>query len=218
MYREGKLTISDSALLELAREYDSQALAEIYDRYAESIYRYLYRYLGDAEQAEDLTSEVFVKLLQVLDTRRAPCKHLQGWLYRVAHNLAMDWFRQQAKGASVPLDEHAHLVEHSDVMMDGDSPSSVVERRQARQRLGTAVRQLTSDQQQVIFLRFGEGLKITEVSQVTGKSEGAIKILQHRAVKRLAKLLEREEIQVHEQKRSGAIRESFAAGNAGRER
>jgi DNA-directed RNA polymerase specialized sigma24 family protein len=70
----------------------------------------------------------------------------------------------------------------------------------------------------VILLRFGEGLKIAEVSQVTGKSEGAVKVLQHRAVKRLAKLLGREENQIYEQKRSGAIRESFAAGNTGRER
>jgi RNA polymerase sigma-70 factor (ECF subfamily) len=212
------LTIPDSQLLELAREYDSQALAEIYDRYAESIYRYLYRYLGDAEQAEDLTSEVFMKLLQVLNTRRAPNKHLQGWLYRVARNLAMDWFRNQAKGAALPLDEHAHLMEHSDPVMDGDVPSFVVERRETRQRLRAAISQLTADQQQVIVLRFGEGLKIAEVSEVTGKSEGAVKILQHRAVKRLAKLLGREEIEIHEQKRSGAIRESFAAGDAGRER
>jgi RNA polymerase sigma-70 factor (ECF subfamily) len=212
------LTIPDSQLLELAREYDSQALAEIYDRYAESIYRYLYRYLGDAEQAEDLTSEVFMKLLQVLNTRSAPNKHLQGWLYRVARNLAMDWFRNQAKGTALPLDEHAHLMEHSDPVMDGDVPSFVVERRETRQRLRAAISQLTADQQQVIVLRFGEGLKIAEVSEVTGKSEGAVKILQHRAVKRLAKLLGREEIEVHEQKGSGAIRESFAASNAGRER
>ena len=212
------MTVPDSQLLELAQEYNSQALAKIYDRYAEAIYRYLYRHVGDAEQAEDLTSEVFVKLLQVLNTRRAPNKHLQGWLYRVARNLAMDWFRKQAKGAPVPLDEHAHLMEHSDLVMDGDAPSLVVERRQARQQLREAICELTADQQQVILLRFGEGLKIAEVSQVTGKSEGAVKVLQHRAVKRLAKLLGREENQIYEQKRSGAIRESFAAGNTGRER
>jgi RNA polymerase sigma factor (sigma-70 family) len=109
-------------------------------------------------------------------------------------------------------------MEHSDLVMDGDSPSFVIERRQTRQRLRAAICQLTAEQQQVILLRFGEGLKISEVSQVMGKSQGAVKILQHRAVKRLAKLLEREEIQFHEQKRSRAIRESFATGNAGRER
>ena len=172
----------DSQLLELARGYDAQALAEIYDRYAERIYRYLYRHLGDAAQAEDLTSEVFLKLLQALNTPRAPRDRLQGWLYRVAHNLAIDWFRQESKSAPLSLDEGL-------VAGDG-SPSIAVEKRQAQERLREAIRQLTPDQQQVILLRFGEQLKIAEVSRLMDKSEGAVKVLQHRAVKRLGKLLD----------------------------
>ena len=97
------LATPESQLLEQARAYDAQALAEIYDRYAGTIYRYLYRYVGDAAQAEDLTSEVFLRLLQVLNTRRAPREHLQRWLYRVAHNLAMDHFRERSKGASLAV-------------------------------------------------------------------------------------------------------------------
>jgi RNA polymerase sigma-70 factor (ECF subfamily) len=178
------LTTSDDELLERARKYDAQALAEIYDRYAEAIYRYLYRTLGDAAHAEDLTGDVFLKLLQVLNTRRAPRERLQGWLYRVAHNLAMDWFRQRGKGATVSLEEP--------LTAGGDVPSTVVEQRQTRQQLRAAICQLTASQQQVIVLRFGEGLKVAEVGQVMGKSEGAIKILQHRAVDRLRKLLDRE--------------------------
>ena len=175
----------DSQLLELASGYDAEALAEIYDRYAERIYRYLYRHLGDAAQAEDLTSEVFLKLLQVLNTPRAPRDRLQGWLYRVAHNLAIDWFRQESKGAPLSLDEG--------LVAGDDSPAMVVEKRQAQQRLREAIRQLTPDQQQVILLRFGEGFKIAEVSRLMDKSEGAVKILQHRAVKRLRKLLDNKE-------------------------
>jgi RNA polymerase sigma-70 factor (ECF subfamily) len=169
-------------LLEQAREYDAQALAEIYDRYAESIYRYLYRFLGNAAQAEDLTSEVFLKLLQVLNTRQAPRDRLQGWLYRVAHNLAMDWFRRESKTAHGTLDER--------LVAKGDVPPTAVEKLQTRQQLLAAIGQLTLDQQQVILLRFGEGLKIAEVSQLLDKSEGAVKIMQHRAIKRLRKLLE----------------------------
>lgn len=176
------MTTPDSQLLEQAREYNAQALAEIYDRYAESIYRYLYRYLGDAAQAEDLTSEVFLKLLQVLNTRQAPRDRLQGWLYRVAHNLAMDWFRRESKTAHWTLDER--------LVAEGDAPPTAVEKLQTRQQLLAAIGQLTLDQQQVILLRFGEGLKIAEVSQLLDKSEGAVKIMQHRAIKRLRKLLE----------------------------
>lgn len=179
------MTTLDSQLLERARAYDAQALAEIYDCYAGAIYRYLYRYLGDAAQAEDLTSEVFLKLLQVLNTSRAPRDRLQGWLYRVAHNLAMDLFRQESRQAVFPLDE--------ELMSESASPATEVERHQSQQQLREAIGQLTPEQQQVILLRFGEGFKITEVSRLMDKSEGAVKILQHRAVKRLRKLLDPKE-------------------------
>jgi RNA polymerase sigma-70 factor (ECF subfamily) len=169
-------------LLERAREYDDQVLGEIYDRYAESIYRYLYRYLGDAAQAEDLTSEVFLKLLEVIGTRRAPREQLQGWLYRVAHNLAMDRFRRRSRRPMVALNE--------ELVADSDLPSITVEKRMDQQKLRVAIGQLTSDQQQVILLRFGEGFKVAEVAELMGKSQGAVKILQHRAIKRLRKLLE----------------------------
>jgi RNA polymerase sigma-70 factor (ECF subfamily) len=187
------LTTPDSRLLEQAREYDLQALAEIYDRYASSIYRYLYRYLGDPAQAEDLTSDVFVRLLQVLGTRQAPRKQLRGWLYRVAHNLAMDSFRQDARSGTVSLDEHPHLEENGNSTATDNAPVVILERNQTQEQLRAAVRQLTRDQQQVILLRFGEGLKISDVSELMGKSEGAIKVLQHRAVKRLRKMLDGEE-------------------------
>jgi RNA polymerase sigma-70 factor (ECF subfamily) len=178
------LTTPDVELLERARENNTQALAEIYDRYAESIYRYLYRYLGEAAQAEDLTGEVFLKLLQVLNTRRAPRDQLQGWLYRVAHNLAMDFFRQQGKATTVPLEEAW--------VAGADSPPAVLEKRQNQQEVRAAMRRLTADQQQVLLLRFGEDLKTSEVATLLGKSEGAVKVLQHRAIKRLRTLLNRE--------------------------
>ena len=177
----------DSQLLERARGYDAQALAEIYDLYAEAIYRYLYRYLGDANRAEDLTSEVFVKLLQVLNTSRAPHDNLPGWLYRVAHNQAMDWFRQQKKWDSRSLDDDAGG--HLEVTSGDESPLAALERGQSQQQLREAIRKLTEDQQRVILLRFAEGRKCAEVAELMGKSEGAIKTMQHRAVTRLRKLM-----------------------------
>ena len=176
------LATKDNGLLERAREYDAQALAEIYDRYAETIYRYVYRYVGDAEQAEDLTSEVFLKLLQVLGTRRAPERQLQGWLYRVARNLAIDWYRQRAKGAEYTLEE--------ELTPDGETPRNWLERQEQLGELREAISQLTPEQQEVIVLRFGEGRKIREVGQMLGKSEGSVKVMQYRAMNRLRKLLE----------------------------
>jgi len=176
------LTTPDHELLERARQYDTRALAEIYDRYAEPIYRYLYRFLGDAAQAEDLTSEVFLKLLQVLGTAKAPREQLPGWLYGVAHNLATDWFRSNSRRPAVSLAE--------DLVADGSLPSAVLEKQQMQKQLRAALRQLTADQQRVILLRFGEGFQLGKVAQLLGKSEGAVKLLQHRAVQRLRALLD----------------------------
>ena len=176
------MTTPDQQVLERARTYDGQALAEIYDRYAAPIYGYLYRMLGDAAQAEDLTGEVFLKLLHALKTGRAPRDRLEGWLYRVAHNLAMDWFRRLLLTPGIPLAE--------DLVADNGQPSDIVEDRQVKKRLRASIQRLTPDQQRVIQLRFAEGFPAVVVAGLIGKSEGAVKILQHRAVSRLRKLLE----------------------------
>ena len=201
--------MDQNELLERAREYDAQALAEIYDRYAESIYRYAYRFVGDANLAEDLTSEVFLKLLQVLGTSRAPRTQLQGWLYRVARNLAVDWFRQQAKGVQYSLNE--------ELTPDGDSPATRLEEQQLHQDLREAISKLTPSQQQVIVLRFGEGRKISEIGRMMGKSEGSVKLMQYRAMKRLRKLLENQGQRGHEQERGrnlGAVPATSGSGQA----
>lgn len=203
------MATNDSVLLERAREYDAQALAEIYDRYAESIYRYAYRYVGDAKLAEDLTSEVFLKLLQVLGTRRAPRKQLQGWLYRVARNLAVDWFRKQAKGATFSLNE--------ELTPDGDSPATRLEEQELHQDLRDAISQLTPDQQQVIVLRFGEGRKISEIGRLMGKSEGSIKVMQYRAMRRLRKLLENQGKRGNESEKGRNLGKVPATSSAGQE-
>jgi RNA polymerase sigma-70 factor (ECF subfamily) len=204
------LATNDSRLLERAREYDAQALAEIYDRYAESIYRYAYRYVGNAELAEDLTSEVFLKLLQVLGTSRAPRQQLQGWLYRVARNLAIDWFRQQAKGAILSLNEEL-------TPEDGDSPSTRLELQQLQHDLREAISQLTPDQQQVIVLRFGEGRKLRDIGRLMGKSEGSVKLLQFRAINRLRTLLDNQGKREYEAQEVRTIRKVPAPGTAGQE-
>lgn len=176
------MTTPDQQVLERARTYDAQALAEIYDRYAGPIYGYLYRIIGDPAHAEDLTGEVFLRLLQVLRTRRAPRDNLEGWLYRVAHNLAMDLFRRQKKGPAVPLAE--------EMIAQDSQPPELVEDRQVKQQLRARIRCLSSDQQRVVLLRFAEELPVAEVARLMDKSEGAVKILQHRALSRLRKLLQ----------------------------
>lgn len=197
----------DAVLLKQACELDAAALAEIYDRYAEPLYRYLYRIVGDAQAAEDLTGEVFVRFLDVLGSRRMPRRELRGWLYRVAHNLAMDHFRRQSKMGYADLDEELVAGAHS--------PTALLEQQQKEQHVRWAIRQLTTIQQQVILLRFGEDLPISDVGKLLGKSEGSIKLLQYRAIRRLKKLLEGEG--PYEKERGQSVRGVPATSSAGHE-
>jgi len=172
-------------LLERAREYDPEALGEIYDGYSEKIYRYIYRYLSEARLAEDLTAEVFLKLLEAIKASKGPRTHLSAWLYRLAHNLVVDHFRRRPQGESLPLEEGL-VAAPEDVTV-------VVEKKLAQQQLRAAISHLTTDQQQVIVLKFVEGLSNAKVGQVLGKTEGAVKSLQHRALDALHGIMEGEE-------------------------
>jgi RNA polymerase sigma-70 factor (ECF subfamily) len=203
------LAKSDDSLLELARQCDDRALVAIYDRYAESVYRYLYRLVGDSWTAEDLTSEVFLRLLRALGKRRGPRTNLPGWLYRVARNLAMDWFRAHSHPDPLELKE--------ELVGDGESPLVGLEWGEQCGQLSEALHKLTPAQQQVILLRFGEGLEIKKVSKLVGKSEGAVKLLQYRAVKRLRSLLQREGRKAYVDKTGRSVRSVPAASGSGRE-
>ena len=103
-------------------------------------------------------------------------------MYRVAHNLSMDLFRRQKKRPAVPLAE--------ELVAQGGRPADLIEDEQIKQQLRARIRRLSPDQQQVVLLRFAEELPVAEVARLMGKSEGAVKILQHRALSRLRKLLQ----------------------------
>jgi RNA polymerase sigma-70 factor (ECF subfamily) len=203
------LAKSDEILLEQARQCDERALVAIYDKYAEAVYRYLYRLVGDRWTAEDLTSEVFLRLVRTVGKRRGPRTNLPGWLYRVARNLAMDWFRAQSRPTTLELKE--------DLVSGGESPLARLEWGEQSRQLSEALHKLTPGQQQVLLLRFGEGLEIRKVSQIMGRSEGAIKLLQHRAVRRLRSLLQQGGRKTYVEKTGRSIRSIPATSGSGRE-
>lgn len=166
-------------LIAQARQGDSAALSAIYDQYAQKIYVYLYHRLGNREMAEDLTAEVFVRMVEAADTSRFADTSLSGWLYRIAHNLLVDHFRQQR--------EEVTLSEELPTQREG--PAAIAERKLAQDGLREALEELTEDQRQVIVLRFGEGLTAREVTEIMGKQENAICQLQHRALNGLRRIL-----------------------------
>ena len=150
------------------------------------MYGYIYRRVGDAALAEDLTAELFERVLRAIQNERAWRASPLAWLYRIAHNLVVDHYRRQP--AEPPLALEAGLVAG-----EGDDPQDAVEGALGREWLQKALHHLTPDQQQVLALRYGEGLTARETAQVLRKTTGAVEALQRRALAALRRLLEQGE-------------------------
>jgi RNA polymerase sigma-70 factor (ECF subfamily) len=150
-------------------------LGEIYDAYAPKIFQYIYHRLGDQALAEDLTGEVFVRFLHA----RATPDRLTAFLYRIAHNLIVDYLRRHPRTLS--LDE--------EVADDRPGPLYLAQVEMERLQVRRALARLTPDQQQVIVLKFLEGFSNEEIAHIVGKPVGAVKSLQHRGLATLRDLL-----------------------------
>ena len=172
----------EAAILNRAQAYDLEALAELYDRYAPRMYAYIYRRVSDSALAEDLTSELFVRVLRSIRDSRAWRGSFLPWLYRIAHNLVVDSYRRQPAVPPASLDE-------APIISGEDDPLEAVQDAQARERLQAAIRRLTPEQQEVLALRFGEGLTAREVAEVIRKNTGAVEALQRRALATLQRIL-----------------------------
>jgi RNA polymerase sigma-70 factor (ECF subfamily) len=151
------------------------------------MYAYIYRRVGDAALAEDMTGELFVRVLRAVRSRRPWRTSFRAWLYRIAHNLVVDHYRRQPPLAQVSLEEALSVVGE-------ENPADDVETNRLRTELLSAVKQLTPIQQEVLALRFGEGLTAKETGQTMRKTTGAIEALQHRALAALKRILAREEM------------------------
>jgi RNA polymerase sigma-70 factor (ECF subfamily) len=171
----------EMALLARARALDPDALANIHATYYAPIFRYIAFRVGDRYIAEDLASEVFARLLSALRDRNAPQNTLRGWLYGVAARVVSDHHRQHYRAPQVELDES--------IVSKEAGPAETVEALLTRENLREAMLQLTAEQQDVIALRFGYDMPIQEVARTLGKSEGAVKQLQARAIAALARTL-----------------------------
>jgi RNA polymerase sigma-70 factor (ECF subfamily) len=173
--------IQDSSLLNRARAFDEQALGQIYDAYFGRLYRYAYCFVGNVESAQDISAETLRRLLEALRDGRAP-NHLGAWLYRVAHNLAMDQHRQRSTGEIVSLEPDLDQADGTDTEVD-------FEQRLVQEQVRQALGRLTPEQQNVVVLKFLEGYSNAEVGALMNKPEGAVKSLQHRALAALKRAL-----------------------------
>lgn len=174
----------ETDLIQRARQYDRQALAQIYDLYSPGLYRYAMRLLGDQNLAEDCVSETFSRFLGALQRGKGPRDHLQAYLYRIAHNWITDQYRRQP-----PAEELDETLPNP-----GEDPETGAARLMRQARLRESIRRLTPDQQQVIALKFLEGWENEEIANALGKPLGAVKSLQHRALESLKHLLLNEDL------------------------
>lgn len=171
----------ESRWVERAGQGDAEAVTWLYRRYAPAVFRYLYYRLGDTEAAEEMTSEVFLRALEALPRYRQRGRPFLAWLYRIAGARVRDYHRRRRR--------QARALFSREMPSASLSPEEEAEARLTAGELQRALAHLTPLQQQVIVLRFVEGLSHSEVAQMLGRSEGAIRILQYRALEALRRLL-----------------------------
>lgn len=171
--------LDDAELLRRAYKLDADALAAIHDTYYQPLYRYISFRVGDRYTCEDLVSEVFTRFLSTLRQRKSLPNNLRGWLFGVAANVVSDHFRRSYRSPQTSLDEQ--------LMSREPLPLEIAEKAATNEELRRAISQLTPDQQHVLALRFAQNLSIQEVARILGKTEGAVKQLQARAIAALAR-------------------------------
>jgi RNA polymerase sigma-70 factor (ECF subfamily) len=175
-------------LLELALQRDNEALGKLYVRNSARIYTYIYRRVGNEAIANDIASEVFFKMLNAIPRGNAWHTSFSGWLYRIAHNAVIDYYRQRDRQQQVQLDDAL------EISATDHNPVAIAEANLDANRLRAAIARLTEEQADVIGLRFLEGFSISEVATMMDKTEGSVKALQYRAVATLRQLLQNENL------------------------
>lgn len=174
---------NDQTLVRRAKRGDRTAFADIYDRHYQAVYTYIFYRVGDAPLAEDLTADVFVRLVEKIHTF-TPDKPILAWLYTIARNRVIDHHRRHGRTTLVALDDGLDAAD--------DDPVAAADAHFRQTALAAALAQLTEEQQSVILLKFIEDCSNACAAAILGKTEGAVKSLQHRALAALGRILQPE--------------------------
>lgn len=168
---------NEEALLIQAGQGDREAFGDLYERYLHPIYRYIHYRVGTHEDAEDLTETVFLKAWQHIRTFDREQGAFKAWLFRIAHNVVIDHYRTQKRPLS--LDNHPPMEDKQ------PTPETTIANKLRQERLRQALQRLSPLHQHVLTLRFINGMSAAEAGAVLDKSAGAVRVLQHRALKAL---------------------------------
>lgn len=167
--------LEDAQLVVLAKE-DKAAFGQLYERYVTRIYNYMYYRTSNHQEAEDLTAKVFMRALKHIHTYDERGVPFSAWLYRIAHNLVANWYRDHSRRTIIPLED---FVGKS---TPADEPEDATEEKEEREQLLEAIRRLPSDRQQLLILKYVERLSNAEIGHLMDKTEGAVKSLYYRTL------------------------------------
>ncbi len=175
-------TENELKLIQLAIRGDPAAISALYERYVDTIYRYVVYRVNDPHVAEDITADVFLRALESLEQYTERGVPFAAWLYRIGRARVVDYWRSTNRHPTVSLDD---LNEQEFGHDDSELATDILQHRALRD----ALRFLTDEQQEVLVLKFMQGLSNEEISQIVNKTVGAVKALQHRGLEALARLL-----------------------------
>ncbi len=174
--------LGDDEVVVLASRGDRDAFGELYDRYVKRIYNYIYFRTGNPFDAEDLTERVFFRAIRHIENYENRGLPISAWLYRIAHNLVANWYRDNSRRQEIPLDTFDFTLQYQ-----GEHPEVAVLKTEEKEDLLRVIRQLPEDRQQLLILKFVESMTNAEIGQIMGRTEGAIKSLYHRTLMSLRK-------------------------------
>ena len=178
--------LAEWELVRRAQQYDNDAIHSIYETYYPKIYNYAFMQMGDVQAAEDLASDVMLKMIEKVHTFKFKGMPFGAWVFRIARNRLIDLHRRRKRRGEVDLSET--------IATAVANPQVLAERALERGQIQVALKHLTPEQRQVIVLKFIEGFDNRSVGKIMGRSEGAIKSLQHRALGALRRILHPDEV------------------------
>jgi RNA polymerase sigma-70 factor (ECF subfamily) len=183
--RDEEALVEEWEIVRRAQDYDEAALHSLYETYHPKVYNYAFLQMGDVQAAEDLAADVMLKMLESIRKYQFKGLPFSAWVFRIARNRLIDLHRRRRRRGEVDLSES----------LAGSlaSPHAMAERALERGQIQVALKYLTEEQRQVIVLKFIEGFDNRSVGAIMGRSEGAIKSLQHRALGSLRRLLYEED-------------------------
>ena len=171
-------------LVRRAQEGDTESFAGLYEHFYDKIFRYLVFKTGSSVDAEDVTEEVFLRMLESISSFSWRGFPFSSWLFRIAHNLVVDYYRKKGRQKIVPMEDASGVIGASSYDLD-----SGLDLKLSMQGVYAAMQGLSKLQREVINLRFAGGLSLKETAESMGKKENAIKALQHAGIKKLRSVL-----------------------------